>query len=91
MSVRLTKVRRAYLSPSFFVEEEMFTPPIGYTITADGEERFWLYTHTFIDDRVGTCWVDDWNEFLYLYESLGCRIKVYVEKLKVFMLAQKVG
>ena len=44
---RLTKVEKVYLSPSFFVEEEMYTPLIGYAITADGEERFSIFTRKY--------------------------------------------
>lgn len=85
---RLTKVRRVYLSPSFFVEEEMFTPPIGYTITADGEKQFWVYTHTFIDDKHGTCKVKDLNEFLNLCDRLGCHVDMrnpfFIKSRKLF-------
>ena len=91
MSVRLTKVRRVYLSPSFFVEEEMYTPLIGYAITADGEERFSIFTRKNIDNRIGTCRIKNLNEFLYLCERLGYRVKVDIEKLNAFMLVQEVG
>ena len=85
---RLTKIRRVYLSPSFFVEEEMYTPLIGYTITADGEKRFSIFTRKYIDNRIGTCGVKNLNEFLYLCECLGFRVKVDVEKLNAFMRQQ---
>lgn len=87
---RLTKVRRVYLSPSFFVEEEMFTPPIGYTITAEGEEEFRISFHKRIDDRVGTYKVEDLNEFLNLCDRLGCHVDVDMRRLNVFMLRHKV-
>ena len=48
---RLTKVKKVYLSPSFFVEEEMYTPLIGYAITADGEERFSIFTRNLLENR----------------------------------------
>ena len=79
---RLTKVEKVYLSPSFFVEEEMYTPLIGYAITADGEERFSIFTRKYIDNRIGTCRVKNLNEFLYLCERLGCYVKADIEKLE---------
>ena len=88
---RLTKVEKVYLSPSFFVEEEMYTPLIGYAITADGEEKFSIFTRKSIDNRIGTCRVKNLNEFLYLCERLGCRVEVNFEKLNAFMLVQEVG
>lgn len=88
---RLTKVRRVYLSPSFFIEEEMFTPPIGYTITADGEEEFRISFHKRIDDRVGTYKVEDLNEFLNLCDRLGCHIDVCPKRLNVFMRNKTMG
>ena len=88
---RLTKVEKVYLSPSFFVEEEMFTPPIGYTITADGEEEFRISFHKRIDDRVGTYKVEDLNEFLNLCDRLGCHIDVCPKRLNVFMRNKTMG
>ena len=85
---RLTKVEKVYLSPSFFVEEEMYTPLIGYAITADGEEKFSIFTRKSIDNRIGTCRVKNLNEFLYLCERLGCRVEVNIEKLNAFMRQQ---
>ena len=88
---RLTKVEKVYISPSFFVEEEMYTPLIGYAITADGEERFSIFTRKYIDNRIGTCRVKNLNEFLYLCERLGCCVEVNIAKLNAFLLAQEVG
>ena len=80
-----------WLSPDFYVEEKLPTPTIGYAVTADGEERFSIFTRKYIDNRIGTCWVNDLNEFLYLCECLGCHVDVDMRKLNVFMLRHKVN
>lgn len=91
---KLTKINRVYFTPAIFIESKELTPPIGYVATEDGEQRFSIslqHRKNFVDNRTGTCWVDDLGEFLYLCERLGCYVKADIEKLDAFMLAKKVG
>ena len=87
----VAKINRVYLTPTFFIEEKKPTPQIGYVVMADGEELFSVYTRIYIDGRIGTRWVYNLNEFLYLCERLGFHIDVDIVGLDVFMLSQKVG
>ena len=91
---KLTKINRVYFTPTIFIESKELKPPIGYVVTEDGEQRFSISLQqrkNFVDNRIGTCWVDDLGEFLYLCERLGCYVKADIEKLDAFMLAKKVG
>ena len=88
---KLTKINRVYFTPAIFIESKELTPPIGYVVTEDGEQRFSIslqHRKNFVDNRIGTCWVDDLGEFLYLCERLGCRVEVNIEKLNAFMRQQ---
>lgn len=64
-------------------------PQIGCIVTADGKERFSIFTRDYIDNRIGTCWVDNLNEFLFLCERLGYHVDMW--RLNVFMQRQEVG
>ena len=86
---KLTKINRVYLTPTCFLEEKELAPPIGYVVMTDGEERFSIFTQTFIDNRIGNCWVDDLGEFLYLCERLGCRVEVDIVGLEMFLQAHE--
>lgn len=64
---KLTKINRVYFTPAIFIESKELTPPIGYVATEDGEQRFSFslqHRKNFVDNRIGTCWVEDLNEFL---------------------------
>lgn len=89
---KLTKINRVYFTPAIFIESKELTPPIGYVVTEDGEQRFSIslqHRKNFVDNRIGTCWVDDLGEFLYLCERLGCRVEVDIVGLEVFLQAHE--
>ena len=89
---KLTKINRVYFTPTIFIEEKNLTPPMGYIVTEDGEQRFSIslqHRKNFVDNRIGTCWVNDLCEFLYLCERLECHVKVNLEKLNVFLQGRK--
>lgn len=85
----VAKINRVYLTPTFFIEEKKPTPQIGYVVMADSEERFSVSTRTYIDGRIGTRWVYNLNDFLYLCEHLGFHIDVDIVGLDVFVLRNK--
>ena len=87
---KLTKVSKMYFTLSDFIEVEEPTPQIGCIVMSDGEVRFSVFTRTSVDGEIGSHWVDNLNKFLYLCECVGYRVKVDIEKLNAFMLAQKV-
>ena len=89
---KLTKINRVYFTPAIFIESKELTPPIGYVATEDGEQRFSIslqHRKNFVDNRIGTCWVDDLGEFLYLCERLGCYVEVDIVGLEVFLQAHE--
>ena len=88
---KLTKVSKMYFTLTDFIEVEEPTPQIGCIVMADGEVRFSIFTRTYIDGRIGTRWVYNLNDFLYLCERLGFHIDVDIVGLDCFMQAQKVG
>lgn len=88
---KLAKISKKYLTSTDFIEVEEPTPQISYAVLADGEERFSIFTQTFIDNRIGTHWVNSLDEFLRLCEHLDCHIDVDIMGLDVFMRAQKVS
>ena len=83
------KINRVYLTPTFFIEEKKPTPQIGYVVMADSEERFSVSTRTYIDGRIGTRWVYNLNDFLYLCDRLGCHVDVDMRRLNAFVLRNK--
>ena len=87
---KLTKVGKKYFTLTDFIEVEEPTPQIGCIVMSDGEVRFSVFTRTSVDGEIGSQWVDNLNKFLYLCERVGYRVKVDIEKLNAFMLAQKV-
>ena len=80
-----------YFTLTDFIEVEEPTPQIGCIVMADGEVRFSIFTRTYIDGRIGTRWVYNLNDFLYLCERLGFHIDVDIVGLDCFMQTQKVG
>lgn len=52
---KLVKINRVYFTPAIFIEAKELTPPIGYAVTEDGEERFSIFTRDYIDNRIGIC------------------------------------
>ena len=87
---KLTKVSKMYFTLTDFIEVEEPAPQIGCIVMSDGEVRFSVFTRTYVDGEIGSHWVDNLNKFLYLCERVGYRVKVDIEKLNAFMLAQKV-
>ena len=82
---KLTKIGRKYFTSTDFIEVEEPVPQIGCIVMADSEERFSIFTRTYIGDRIGTHWVDNLNEFLYICEGINFPIAVNVERLNTFM------
>ena len=87
---KLTKVSKMYFTLTDFIEVEEPAPQIGCIVMSDGEVRFSVFTRTYVDGEIGSHWVDNLNKFLYLCDRVGYRVKVDIEKLNAFMLAQKV-
>ena len=82
---KLTKIGKKYFTPTDFIEVEEPTPQIGCVVMADGEVRFSIFTRTYVGDGIGTHWVDNLNEFLYICECINFHIVVNIEGLNTFM------